>query len=381
MDMAELGAMVKQSDECPVCGEWMATLFELPRMPITGLYEPFAAEFNDRGYVSQSFLHCAGCSHGKLGTIVPPAILYDHGYAATAKSAGSATAVVKFAAFIMKHSYDADFDCVVDIGGNDGSLLNYFLDKRRIAIDPNASGAHQLVNQFIEDADIDFLKGVSKLICCSHTLEHIERPEALFSKLQKVMSAGDLCAFQFPSLDLLIRDCRIDQIYHEHIHYYSLRSASLLLAKYGFEIVAHAFDASHYGALMLIFRKGLGEVKGEIIWPPSITMALGSFKAEAKALDGRLAGEDWMIGYGASQMLPLLKYWLPNLSRLDYVVDDDPAKHGKRYANFNIEIRPVTDLSGKVMVTAFNTKLAVRGIVQKLFAANARDVIVPFNFL
>lgn len=368
--------------ECPVCAGGMEMLFKIPQMPQCGLYEPFHANFNDRGYLDQSFLYCHGCSHGKLGVIVPPAVLYGNGYSATAASAGSSSGVNNFAAFIKGRLRIESFDCVVDIGGNDGSLLEHFPGKRKVSIDPNASGDAELIRQFIENADLGFLKGIHKLICSSHTLEHVQNPDSVFAKLQGIVNRDDYCAFQFPSLDLLVQDGRIDQIYHQHIHYYSLRSTSLLLAKYGFEIVAHEFDASHYGALMVLFRKGLGEVKGSAIDPARILRANAVFRQQALMLNSRLEDSVGVIGYGASLMLPMLKNYIPAIWKLAYVVDEDASKHGQRYINLNLEIRPIHDMAGKsVMVTAFNTKMAVRQIVAKLLAQNARDVIVPFNFL
>ena len=352
---------MKFSAKC-VCGSQMFEVFTLPKLPVC---KPEAKP------VDQQFLHCTRCGHGKLGTVVPPETLYD-GYAATSASAGSTAGVVNFAAFVKKHC--GDFDIVVDIGGNDGSLVALF-EGDSVCIDPNTSSG---IRDYIENVDLGFLNGEKKLILSSHTLEHIDDPEKVFAKLAEVMDAGDIGAFQFPSLERLISDCRIDQIYHEHIHYYSLRSVSTLLAKYGFEITAHDFDPMHYGALQIVFRKGTPSVQGEVIEKKSIIRANLMFRNAAWALNDRLEKLE-PIGYGASQMLPLLLYHLPALHRLKYIMDEDAAKHGS-YHGF--EVRPVEDVEGKtVMVTAFNTKMAVRKIAAKLFAANAAEVIVPFNFL
>ena len=358
---------------CPVCAGAMQELFAMPAMPL--------CEANDGTTIDQSFLYCEGCSHGRLGTVVAPALLYGK-YAATSKSIGSSVGVANFASFVKSHVKWRHLECVVDIGGNDGSLTAQFQVRRRILVDPNASGETECIKAFIDEADLSSLKDASKLMLCSHTLEHIAEPEELLRKLQFVMRYDDYAAFQFPSLELLVQDCRIDQIYHQHVHYYSFRSASLILARYGFQIVAHEFDASHYGALMIVFRKGLGEAMGEAIEPMEIQLAHGLFTRSADALNDRLSIESGLIGYGASQMLPLLHYYLPALSSLEYIVDEDAAKEGTRYAKPALEVRLYHDMAGKsVVVTAFNTKMAVRAIVKNLIEANARDVIVPFTHL
>lgn len=355
---------------CPICGHDMASLLTMPAMPL--------CEAPQGTTVDQSFTYCEKCSHGKLGTIVPPDLLYGK-YAETSKSAGSSTGVDNFAAFIKKHVRWGYLNCIVDIGGNDGSLFSHFPDKRRVSIDPNATGDAEITKELIENADLSFLKNVQKLICCSHTLEHIENPEDVFEKLQAIVNHGDYCAFQFPSLELLVKDCRLDQIYHQHIHYYSLTSISMLLAKHGFVVVAYEFDASHYGALMIVFKKGHGIAIGDNIPTAKIRNANAAFMAQARALNARLSMDEGVIGYGASQMFALLRYYLPAVGLLEYVVDEDESKAGM---DFPVEVRHFHNMTGRtVMVTAFNTKMAVRSIVQKLFNMNARDVIVPFSYL
>ena len=374
----------KHGNECPVCSGAMRSIIDLPDLPMTELYEPWNAYFErGRARVNQEFLYCDGCSHGKLGTIVPPEQLYKQGYrTTTSKSFGASAAVRNFAEFITLNCQLSAYECAIDIGANDGSLLDRLPQKRRIAVDPNASGDHELIRAFIEDADLSAFKSRRKLVCCSHTLEHIEKQNEFFAKLSTLVSHGDLCAFQFPSLDYLVRDCRIDQIHHQHIHYYSLRSISLMLAKHGFEITHHEFDASHYGTLMVMFQRGIETLKGEQIPTFRVTQANALFRKEMWELNARLDWHKELYGYGASLMLPVLYYYLPSLARLQYVMDEDASKHGQRYVNFNVKIVPVEDVTGRdVMVTAFNTKRAVRAIVSKLFSAGAENVIVPFHVL
>ncbi len=81
-------------------------------------------------------------------------------------------------------------------------------------------------------------------------------------------------------------------------------------------------------------------------------------------------------------MLPLFKYYVPRVAELEYIVDDDESKHGHRYSNLGLEIKPSHDMTGRdVIVTAYSTKMAVRKITSRLFFENARNVVVPFFFL
>jgi hypothetical protein len=373
---------LKHSNECPVCSGAMETVLDLPRFPMTELYEPYTAEYSPKGFVDQSFLFCPGCSHGKLGTIVPPEQLYTDYRTTTSKSIGASHSVDSFHTFIAERLDLCNYDVVIDIGANDSSLLAKFPDKRRIAVDPNASGDAECIREYVEKADLRALKKEKKLILCSHTLEHLEKPEVLLGKIDEILCYGDSCAFQFPSLDYLVKDARIDQIHHQHVHYFSLRSISMLMAKHGFEIVRYEFDAHHYGTLRIIFRRGLEELRGDPIRAQDITWANADFKCDAQGFSASVRRLRDPIGYGAALMVPVLRYYAPALDGLSGIMDADESKHGLRWINFNKPITALEDVYGRdVVITAFNTKLAVRKIAAKLFDRGARTVVAPFHAL
>jgi hypothetical protein len=364
----------------------MRRIIELPQFPMTEIYEPWKeGPFTPTGFVDQAFLYCEPCSHGKLETLVPPEKLYGQGYRTeTARSVGASHSVRTFFEFIRSNVDSANYETVIDIGANDSSLLQYFDGKRHVGVDPNASGEGvELIREFVEKADLQRFKAHKKLILCSHTLEHIERPDALLAKVSSILAYGDSCAFQFPSLDCLVRDARVDQIHHQHVHYFSLRSISLMLAKHQLEIVKAEFDDAHYGTLRIIFRRGLEELKGRMIMTHEIRRANTDFLHGMVSFGNAVVRLREPVGYGASLMLPVLRYYAPALENLLWIVDQDEAKNGLRYVNFNKEIRkPGLYITGADwVVTAFNTKLAVRKIAAKLCENEARNVVVPFNAL
>jgi hypothetical protein len=127
---------------------------------------------------------------------------------------------------------------------------------------------------------------------------------------------------------------------------------------------------------------GLGSV-GRSIPAAVITERKAVFDANVRAVNDRMAtNERALIAFGAGLMLPLLVYYLPALDLVECIVDEDPAKDGLRFINFNKRItRPSNvDLAGKdVVVTAIATKLAMRRILTKLFALEIENVIIPLS--
>lgn len=368
-----------RSNSCPVCAQVMPVAINLPRLPLTEKYERWGAAFEvGRGFVDQALLFCERCTHGKLEVIVPPAELYGGGYrTSTATSASALRAVDTFARFV-KHATLERIETVIDVGGNDASLLAHFPGKKHVIVDPNARGNAWLINEFIEDADLAPFKAVRKLILSSHTLEHIPNPAAFFEKVASIFTYDDLLAIQVPSLERLVLDRRIDQIHHQHVHYYTQRSLGLLLNKYGFEVIGVQVDAEHWGAVMVLCRRG---------HTPDSARRLTHRLVEASAVWYR----SWMrhhnapsnaIAFGAALMLPMLAYWMPSLGDIEYIADNDRSKDGLRYVNFNKRIRADYELAGRdVVISAVWTKLAARALTAQALEKGARSVLVPLTTL
>lgn len=363
----------------------MARMWEMPRYPITELYEPWAKDFEPgRGRADQAFMFCVACVHGGLANAIPPEQLYGQGYRTrTAASVGSKRAVENFAAFAKEHCPLDGVKTVIDIGGNDASLVNCFSGKRRVVVDPNAQGDDvEIVREFAENADLHPWKADRKIVLCSHTLEHVPNLTAFMASVGACIDPSDRFALQFPSLELLLDGCHINQIHHQHVHYFSLRSATIFLARHGFRILASRFDPDHYGALMIVAERGEpAEPPKSRIRATTVFWRRQLFDRVMHQANARIEKKGW-IALGASLMLPTLVYYLPALNDVEYIADNDRSKNGLRYVNFNKQICSKYDLKGRdVVVTATSTKLACRALTAQAFKDGARNVVVPVAVL
>ena len=119
------------------------------------------------------------------------------------------------------------------------------------------------------------------------------------------------------------------------------------------------------------------------ISPMQIVMAYNVFRSSLESTNQRLALDGGAFDcYGASLMLPIIAYYMPNLLLTNCIVDTNSQKTGLSYINFDREIINETLYNyndANLIITAISTKMATRKIIKKLIALNVRNIILPFN--
>ena len=389
---------------CSACGNRLSSpLLDLPDLPLTEMYS--AQQVHEKiGFVDQAFHFCTVCGHGLLAHVLDPQVVYGSQY--TFRSSTSHTAIKAldmFNTFICRVVRDRTFDIVVEIGCSDLNLLKKLRGRasRLIGIDPIF--AHEsypdtdftLIGDLVEHVNVhDITEGTDCLVVSSHTLEHLSDPRALIEKLLHETSDNTIFCFQFPGLEYLVADWRFDQIFHQHLNYFSLRSLTHMLENLGGELIAYDVNPHHWGTLLVAFKKR-SHTKNEPRFRASSFQKLqeeeilknySGFRLTMDSVSTRLTSfrDSKRVGYGASLMLPILSYYLQNdLSCLDCIMDDDPQKDGQFYVNLPVPIQHsshVASLEDTVcLLTSVASRANVRPMMKKLFDRHVREVIVPLS--
>jgi hypothetical protein len=87
------------------------------------------------------------------------------------------------------------FDCVVDYGGGDGSLIAEIPSLRRISFDPSGNAGRPGV-EIIEDRES--LPEKVDLVTCAQVLEHVSDPGALLDDMVALLSLNGLLYLEVP---------------------------------------------------------------------------------------------------------------------------------------------------------------------------------------
>ncbi len=139
-------------------------------------------------------------------------------------------------------------DSILDIGCNDGVLLNHYPKnfKNIIGIEPSDAVKKikqkriKLVKDFFNFKTSEkYLKKYSKprIITITNVLAQIHNLNDLVKGLNNITDKKSLIVIEFPYLLHMVNKCLFDLIYHEHLSYFSLTPLKFLFAKFNIKII------------------------------------------------------------------------------------------------------------------------------------------------
>lgn len=397
----------EKRENCVVCGNKLGEpLIRLPNFPLTEIYVDKKVS-EGLGFVDQEFHFCENCGHGQIANLINPKILYGENYftrTSTSKSASNAIDI--FLDFVNSVKGGNNFKTIIDIGCNDLYTLKKLESKaeKLYGIDPILKGKEEqfnnekikVIGDFVENVDFDKLNIKMDIVLCSHTLEHIENPKKLIQSLMKNATSETIFFFQFPGLESLIQNSKFDQIFHQHLNYFSLKSVIYMMEILGGELIDFKINPDHWGALMIAFKKKnqnnpvSNEKFQKFIIPITTEKILQKYKIFKDCME--IANEclvsmknEKIYGYGAALMFPILNYYMKGLSELEYIIDEDKNKQGLYYINSSpkiIALKEVEDIKNStIIITAINSKQVLRAITSKLIDLKIKNILIPINLI
>ena len=150
-------------------------------------------------------------------------------------------------------------DLIIDIGSNDGNLLNNFKNHHKVlGITPEKigkiaikKGINTLIRYFDKNTSDLILRkfGKAKVITATNVFAHIENVNLLMKNLLRILKDDGVFISESHYLVSLIKTNQYDTIYHEHLRYYSLTSLKYLFEKYDMEIIYAKKINPHGGSI------------------------------------------------------------------------------------------------------------------------------------
>jgi SAM-dependent methyltransferase len=372
---------------CRSCGsDDVRTVFSLGLAPLANrLSEDDLGARSEPRYPLDLCL-CGKCALAQLGEAPPPGEIFsDYPYLSSFSDTMVEHALELAETLIRECSLDGTAP-VVEIGSNDGYLLQHFARAGipTLGIDP-AKAACQLAaergigtrQEFFSEAVAERLagEGISPaVIVANNVMAHVPDLNDVVAGVRRLLGPDGVFVIETPYIRDLIERLEFDTIYHEHLFYYSLTSLSALLARHGLGQIDVARVAIHGGSLRVTARVGSGAssaadwlLRDEAEWGVREPETYSEFSSRVderrreirELLLARKAEGRRLAAYGAAAKgVMLLNALEIGTEVLDFVVDRNPEKQGRRLPGSGLEIRPpedlLTEMPDDVLLLAWN---------------------------
>jgi SAM-dependent methyltransferase len=277
---------------------------------------------------------------------------------------------------------------VLDIGSNDGTQLRHFQDlgydvlgvesSRTIAAMANQAGVRTINAFFNEELVVrERLENAFDVINAAGVFFHLEELHSVAEGIRRALRRDGVFVVQFLYMKSIVENLAFDQIYHEHLLYYTLTCLNTLLGRHGLAL----FDAYHspiHGGSMIAFAAHQGERPR--------TPRLAALEAAERAADAN--SFDWyarfakdiakvkerslafiqakkregktIYGFGAPvKGNTLLNYFRIGTESLDCLVEKNPLRKGLYSPGMHIPVVLEDELDGPpdaYFVLAWNFK-------------------------
>jgi 2-polyprenyl-3-methyl-5-hydroxy-6-metoxy-1,4-benzoquinol methylase len=160
-------------------------------------------------------------------------------------------------------------DLVVDIGSNDGTWLKQweFSGARVLGVEA-ADNVAKIAQEngvptwsrFFNEAcarDILAQHGAAKVVTAAGVFFHLEELHSVVRGIEALLAEDGVFVVQAIYLGGMVENTAFDQVYHEHLCYYTLKSLSALLEAHGLEVFEASLVAIHGGSIEAhVARKG-----------------------------------------------------------------------------------------------------------------------------
>ncbi len=221
-------------------------------------------------------LYCNKSKLAQLGCIVDKEILFPYSYPYTSSTTKilreNFSNLYKDTKKIIKLNKD---DLIIDIGSNDGNLLNNFKSNHRVlGVTPEKigriaikKGIPTIIDYFNQKISSKILKkyGKAKVITATNVFAHIDDINSIVKSIIKILKNNGVFISESHYLLPLIKTVQYDTIYHEHLRYYSLESLNFLLKKHKLEIIDVKEISTHGGSIRVYAaRKGIYKISKNV---------------------------------------------------------------------------------------------------------------------
>lgn len=355
---------------------------------------------------------CHDCKTSQLDYTVKKEIMFgDHTYLSGVTKSLSAHFADIAKEVDSRFFRGVDGKSVLDIGSNDGTQLRHF---QSLGYDPLGVESSKTTARIAMEAGIPTVNEFFNLECARkidrqfHVINaagvffHLEELHSVAEAIRASLREDGVFIVQFLYMKRIMENLAFDQIYHEHLLYYNLRTLETLLDRHGLAVF-DAYLAPIHGGQMVAFTTHRGKRKpsarlldlkaaeardkaNEFATYIAFSTRIREFKKESLAFLGEAKQRGKRIyGFGAPvKGNTLLNYFGVGTQYIDCLVEKNELRRGLYSPGMHIpivmenEIEHLPDVyyvlawNFKKEILANNGHLVDQGI-EFYFPVNPRD--------
>lgn len=311
---------------------------------------------------------CRSCGHVQLLDVIDPVRLFSCYQYTSASSPGLEAHFQRYAKQVVEKLSLPAGSLVLDVGSNDGTLLRQFAghQMRVVGIDPatdlaraataagiptlnafmDAPTARRVVSEF----------GPVKVCTANNVFAHNDALGNMATAIGSLLADDGVFVFEVSYLLDTVQGLVFDFVYHEHLCYHSVKPMDAFLRRHGMHLVDVERVPSKGGSIRGFAQKigGPRPVSPRVAELIAVEEAAGlydpstyqTFRARVDGLrdqtvsflqQARAKGAT-IAGYGASATVTTLMYHFKLGKLIDFLVDDNPLRHGTVSPGFRVPV-------------------------------------------
>lgn len=221
-------------------------------------------------------LYCRNCSTVQLDYTVKKEIMFgDHTYLSGVTKSLSEH-FKKIAEEVDSRFFrETDRKAVLDIGSNDGTQLKHFKalgydvqgieSSKTTARIANEAGVNT-INEFF---NLDLARRINRkfhVINAAGVFFHLEELHSVTDGIRESLKEDGVFVVQFLYMKSIVENLAFDQVYHEHLLYYTLKAIETLLNRHGLSMFDAYLSPIHGGSIIgFVTHKGRKEPSKRLI--------------------------------------------------------------------------------------------------------------------
>lgn len=255
---------------CQICRAKTIPGLDLGHQPVSDLILSQADLNKPETFYPMQLHHCKKCGLTQLGFTVNPKVVYKNFPFLSGTTQTATRHLQNLAAQLVAMAGLTQESFAVDIGSNDGTLLKGYIPHgvKFLGVDPsgdpvriaNEQGIDTLHAFFNEETSAYILQkyGPAQAISAAGVFGHVADLNGLMRGVEKLLAPRGVFATDNQYWLDMVERLHYDNMFHQHLRYYSMKPLIHLYAKYGLDV----FDVERsevYGGSIRVFGCRTGE--------------------------------------------------------------------------------------------------------------------------